>query len=50
MEEKRPRGRPRLGMIDVLKEGSYVDMKRRAQDRNEWRVWMPQTCREANNL
>jgi hypothetical protein len=41
MEGKRPRGRPRMGMIDDLKEGSYVAMKRRAEDREKWRCWMP---------
>ena len=30
MEGKRPRGRPRIGMIDGLIEGSYVSMKMRA--------------------
>ena len=34
MEEKRQRGRPRLGMIDDLKEGFYESMKRRAEDRD----------------
>ena len=32
MEGQRPRGRPRIGMIDELKEGSYVNMKRMAED------------------
>jgi len=41
MEGKRPRGRLRFGMIDDLKEGSYVKMKRRAEDRVAWRCWMP---------
>ena len=45
MEGRRTRGRPRKGMIDDLKEGSYGDMKRRAEDREGWRVWMPSTCR-----
>ena len=49
MEGKRKRGRPRMGMIDDLKEGSYVNMKRRAEDREGWRVWMPRTCRKAEN-
>ena len=43
MEGKRPRGRPRIGMIDELKEGSYVSMKRRAEDREKWKVWIPRT-------
>jgi hypothetical protein len=44
MEGKRPRGRPRRGMIDDISEGSYVTMKRRAEDRSEWRAWLPRTC------
>jgi hypothetical protein len=28
---KKPRGRPRMGMIDDLKEGSYAEMKRKAE-------------------
>ena len=31
MEGKRGRGRPRIGMIDELKEGSYVNMKRKTE-------------------
>src|ERR1051325_1310566 len=49
MEGKRPRGRQRIGMVDELKEGSYVSMKRRAEDRQQWRVWMPRTCCKAEN-
>ena len=49
MKGKRPRGRPRIGMIDELKEGSYVSMKRRAEDREKWRVWMPRICCKAEN-
>ena len=49
MERKRPRGRPRIGMIDDLKEGSYVNMKRRAEDREEWKSWLPRTCLRAEN-
>ena len=37
MEGKRPRGRPRIGMLDELKEGSFGDMKRRAENRSKWR-------------
>ena len=40
MEGKRPRGRPRIGMLDELKKGSYVDIKRRAEDRQMWRSWV----------
>ena len=49
MTGKKPRGRPRMGMIDDLKEGNYAEMKRRAEDRDRWRTWMPRTCREAEN-
>jgi hypothetical protein len=44
MEGKRPRGRPRIGMLEELKEGSYVTMKRRAEDRERWKCWIPRTC------
>jgi hypothetical protein len=49
MEGKRPRGRPRMGMIDDLKGGSYVNMKRRAEDRDDWRCWTPWTCQTAEH-
>ena len=29
MVDKRPRGRPRIGMLEELKEGSFEKMKRR---------------------
>jgi len=38
MERKRPRERTWIGMIDDLKEGSYVKMKGRADDRVAWRL------------
>ena len=41
MEGRRTRGRPRRGMIDELKIGSYAEMKRRAQNRELWTGWMP---------
>ena len=45
MEGRRVKGRPRLGMLDEIKEGSYVDMKRRSEDREGWKNYMPWTCR-----
>ena len=47
---KRPRGRPRRGMIDDLMEGSFVKMKRRAEGRKEWREWVPGICLRAEHL
>jgi len=44
MQGKRPRGRPRIDMLNELKEGSYGQMKRRAEDRGGWKCWIPETC------
>ena len=50
MEGKRGRGRKRIGMIDELMlNEQYVDLKRRAEDRQRWRVWLPGTCRVAEH-
>src|SRR6476619_1989654 len=49
MQGKRPRGRPRMGMIyDVLDE-TYGDMKRKAENRENLRIWKPRTCLWAEN-
>jgi len=45
MEGKRPRGRPRKGMLDELLVKSYDNMKRKAENRDDWRNWMQWTCR-----
>src|SRR5438034_11383836 len=45
MEGSKPRGRPRLGMLDNLITASYVDMKRKAEDREVWKRYMSWTCR-----
>jgi hypothetical protein len=44
MEGKRPWVRRRMGMIDELKQSSYGDMKRRAENRVKWSSWLPWTC------
>jgi len=44
MEGKRTQGRRRIGMIDELMEGTYGQMKRRAEDIVGWRSWTPWTC------
>ena len=50
MEGKRGRGRKRIGMIDELMENKqYGDLKRRAEERQGWRVWLPGTCRVAEH-
>jgi len=34
-----------LGMLsEVLKESSYAELKRKAENRKEWRIWKPRTC------
>ena len=35
---RRMRGRLRIVMFDELKEGSYVQMQRRAENREKWKV------------
>ena len=50
MEGKRRRGRKRIGMLDELLENKQNgDMKRRPEDRQGWRVWLPGTCRVAKH-
>jgi len=44
MQSKRPRGKPRIGMLNELKEGSSGQMKRRAEDRGRWKCWISETC------
>ena len=41
MDGKRSRGRPRIGMLEELKDkGSYQQMKRRAENRSEWKGYI----------
>ena len=50
MEVKRGPGRKRIGFIDdLIEKERYGDMKRRAEDRQGWRVWLPGTCRMAEH-
>jgi len=49
MEGKRGKGRPRMGMLDELIVNSYDDMKRRAENRGEWKSFIPWTCRKAEH-
>ena len=47
---KRPRGRKRLGMLNEFrKEASYAELKRKAENRKEWKPWKPRTCLTAEN-
>ena len=49
MERKRPMGRPRMGMIDDVLDETYGDMKRKAENRESWRICKPRTCPWAEN-
>jgi len=50
MVGKRGPGRKRIGMIDdLLEKERYGDLKRRAENRQEWRIWLPGTCRLAEH-
>ena len=47
---KREIGKPRQGMLyELMEEGSYEQMKRKAEDREVWRKWIPKTCLRAEN-
>jgi len=47
---KRPSGWKRLGILHkFLKEASYVELKRKRENRKEWRTWMPRTCLTAEH-
>ena len=50
LDEKRGPGRKRVGMIDdLLEKKQYGDLKRRAEDRQEWIIWLPGTCRSTEH-
>ena len=38
-----------LGMIDDVLDETYGDMKRKAENRENWRFWKPRTCPWAEN-
>jgi hypothetical protein len=43
---KRGPGRKRIRIIDdLLEKERYGDLKRRAENQQEWRIWLPETCR-----
>src|SRR6218665_4174399 len=47
---KRPRGRKRLGILnEFLKESSYAELKRKAENKKERRIWKPRTCLTAEH-
>ena len=50
MVGKREPDRKRIGMIDdLLEKERYGDLKRRAENRQEWRIWLPGTYRLAEH-
>ena len=49
---KRPRGRKRLGrpmLNEFLKEASYAELKRKTENRKEWKTRKPRTCLTAEH-
>ena len=49
-DRKKPRGRKRLGMLnEYLKESSYAELKIKAENRKECRIWKPKTCLTAKH-
>ena len=49
MEGRKPRGRPRMGMINDVLDETYGDTKRKAENRESWRIWKPRTYPWAEN-
>ena len=50
IEGRRGPGRPRQSMLyELMEEGSYEQMKRKAEDRELWRKWIPGTCLQAEH-
>ena len=50
IDGKRPKGRKRIGMLSGLKEDGYASMKRRTDNRESWRNWMPRrTCQQTEH-
>src|SRR6476469_6881592 len=49
MKGKKPRRKPRMGMIDDVLDETYGDMKSKAKNRESWRMWRPKTCPWAAN-
>src|SRR6476661_5273715 len=43
-EGMRPRGRPRMGMINDVLDETYGDMKRKAENRESRRILKQRTC------
>ena len=49
MEGRRQWGRSRMGMIDDVLDETHGDMKRKAENRENLRIWKPRTCPGAEN-
>jgi len=43
MEGRMPRGSKRIGMLEELKEGSIMIMKKRADNGEDWKYWVSKT-------
>ena len=49
MEGRRPDGKRKDMIDDLLVKERYGDLKRRAEDQKEWAVSLPETCRVAES-
>lgn len=49
MISKRPRGQKRIAILDLIKDNSNTEIKRKAEDRKGRTEWMPATCQQVKN-
>ena len=47
-DRKKTKGKETM-LNEFLKESSYAELKRKAENRKEWRIWKPRTCLTAEH-